>query len=122
MVSQPLQKLVLGNIFISETYFFTTSTFLVSPGKPYSSFEKLFFPFEVEVWIALIIVYGVALILIFALKFSSKLRDFVINRNVKTPIINLIIHTVGGNQTILPRNNFARYILMLFMLFCLVMR
>lgn len=123
MLSEPIQYIAYGDIFISETYFFQTSTFMVPPGRLYTSFEKLFLPFDVEVWLAILFLFFVAFTAIFILSYSRKSwRMFVYGRNNENAVINLLIHFFGGAQKKLPRFNFARYILMIYILFSLVMR
>lgn len=123
MFSAPLQSIVLGEWFISETYFTTSTMFLIPLGRLYSSFEKLFLPFDAETWIAIVAFYSIGLIVIIVIKKSSKkLQNFVFGDKVTTPILNLVIHSFGGVQSILPRFNFSRYILTLFVLFSLIIR
>lgn len=123
MLSEPIQYIAYGNIFISETYFFQTSTFMVPPGRLYTSFEKLFLPFDIEVWIAILVLFFVAFTTIVILRFSRRSwRMFVYGANDGNAVINLLIHFFGGAQKKLPRFNFARYILMIYILFSLVMR
>lgn len=42
--------------------------------------------------------------------------------NVKTPTLNVAIALFGLGQITLPNRNFARFILMLFIMFCLIIR
>lgn len=123
MLSEPIQYIAYGDIFISETYFFQTSTFMVPPGRLYTSFEKLFLPFDIEVWIAISILFFVAFTTIAILRFSRRSwRIFVYGENNGNAVMNLLIHFFGGAQKKLPHFNFARYILMIYILFSLVMR
>lgn len=92
-------------------------------GQPLSSFEKLFRPFQNNVWIFLLITFGSGVIAIAVINCQhSRVKSFIIGDKVKYPYLNMIIVFVGGNQNILPRRNFARSLLMMFMLFCLVQR
>lgn len=52
----------------------------------------------------------------------KNVRNFVFGRNVKTPGMNMLAAVFGLQQIILPTRNFARFILMMFLLFCLVIR
>lgn len=123
MFSAPLQVIARGGTFISETYFTTSSMFMIPPGRLYSSFEKMFLPFDAETWIAIVALYSIGLIVIIVIKNSSKkIQNFVFGDKVTTPILNLLINSFGGVQSVLPRFNFSRYILTLFVLFSLIMR
>lgn len=123
MKSDSLHHISIGDIFVTEIYFETKSTFLVPSGQLYTDFEKLFFPFDKETWISLLATYLIALFVIVFLKYSAqRARDFVFGEQVNDPTLNLFIHFFGGGQTVLPRRNFSRFILVTFMMFCLIMR
>lgn len=80
-------------------------------------------PFNDSVWIWILITFGIALIVIQIVnRLSGEIKDFVFGRRVRTPTLNLLIAVMGGSQTILPRRNFGRYLLMLFLLWSLIFR
>lgn len=69
------------------------------------------------------IVFSTGIITIFIINYKLKnLQNFVYGRNVKSPTMNMLIAVFGLQQTILPTRNFARFILMVFLLFCLINR
>lgn len=117
------------NSFLNKPYY-TTSTFvlkewliLVPPGDTYTGFEKLFLPFSFETWICFIIVTLIALIVICIVKLLPRpIQNFVFGRNVKTPILNLMIAFFGGGQMVLPGRNFARFLLTMYIIFSLIIR
>jgi hypothetical protein len=124
---------VLGNIYLkydrsffmeySYTYFLDTLVFVIPQGKLLTSFQKLIQPFTLTVWIFLTMTLVIGFIVIAILQFKSKTeRDFVIGRNVKSPSLNLIGALFGLSQNLLPKHNFSRSLLMMFILFCLVLR
>lgn len=98
--------------------------FIVPPGRPLSTFEKLLRPFDATVWTYVFIIFaaGFLIILFLDTRCNSKVKDFVYGYKVRSPHMNFLIAIVGGSQRRLPKNNFARFILMTFLLFCLVMR
>jgi hypothetical protein len=53
---------------------------------------------------------------------SEPCYNFIIGRNIKTPFVNLFAIVFGVSLQQLPRRNFARYVLMVFILYCLVLR
>ena len=61
------------------------------------------------------------LVLKMLLMFPSKAYNFVIGRNMKTPMFNMfaIVHGTSLNRT--PKLNFAQYLLMCFVLYSLVL-
>jgi len=97
--------------------------FLIPPGVLYSDAEKLFMPLKLEVWIATVATIFIALLVIQIInQLSKQVQNFVFGRNVTTPSLNIMIAFVGGSQTTLPRRNFARFLLMLFIFFSLIIR
>jgi hypothetical protein len=46
----------------------------------------------------------------------------VFGKNVKSPVMNMAVAIFGLQQTVLPARNFSRFILMMFLIFCLVNR
>ena len=97
--------------------------FVIPPGAELTSIEKFVKPLDKIVWALMIIFIGVAFVVIYLVGKSSKnLQDFIFGTGVRDPYINILVAIVGGSQTIEPRRNFARSLLMMFLIFCLVMR
>lgn len=89
----------------------------------YSSFEKLFLPFDLQTWIWIIITFLASFLTILIVNFTSYvIKAFVFGEDVKTPSLNVASTFFGVSQTILPKRNFARYILVMFILYSLVIR
>lgn len=111
------------HVFVYNTY---EQTLIFSTGEPYSPFEKLIVPLDDEVWIALAITFLTGFMIILFVDVTqlsnSEIRPFIYGAQVKTPAFNMLIAFFGQGQNILPKGNFARYILMLYILFCLVVR
>lgn len=96
---------------------------LYSPTEPYSNYEKMVMPFDKLTWMFLGVTFGMAFIMIFFMNLlPRKLKDIVYGTNVKMPSFNVIGTFFGIGQTKLPDNNFARIILMSFIIFCLIFR
>jgi hypothetical protein len=75
------------------THSFTTVDYIVviSQPSPYTPFEKIFLPFEVEVWYSLIFTLLFAVVVIIALKCLPKyMQHFTFGSKVKTPVLNLL--------------------------------
>ncbi|XP_070502396.1 uncharacterized protein [Chironomus tepperi] len=104
-------------------YYLEILVFVIPRGRPYTPFHKLLRPFHNTVWICTLLVIIACMVVILILAFlPRKFRTFVYGENVKTPFLNVIIAMYGGAQNILPKYNFARSLLMMFLLFCLVLR
>lgn len=107
----------------SELYFSVPFILIVPPGLPFSSFEKLFRPFSLAVWISLLSVFIIAAIVVTVIKFQKiAVRNFVFGSKNMSPYMNILSVFVGGTLSRLPGSNFARYLLAAFLLFSIVKR
>lgn len=107
----------------SEFYYSVPFILIVPPGKPFSPFEKLFRPFKITVWIVLLITFITAALVVTIVKFqSNSTRNFVFGTDNKSPYLNILNVFVGGSLHLLPKRNFARFLLMTFLLFSIVKR
>lgn len=108
---------------VSETFFTYSYGFVIPHGELYTPFEKLLLPFDFDTWIWLLVFMVAGVVTIEVIKRTNKrIESFVFGRDVNTPILNLVTAIFGLGQIVLPRRNFARYLLMMFILFCLIMR
>lgn len=96
---------------------------MIPLGEPLTAFEKLFKPFQNIVWFFLFFTFGSGVIIIAIINCQKRnIRNFIFGAKIRNPYLNMIIVFVGGSQPKLPKKNFARSLLMMFMLFCLVQR
>lgn len=64
-----------------------------------------------------------AVLFMTTLKFLPRsYHNFVIGKSIKNDFLNLLIILIGGSQKKLPSKTFVRILLMLFVMFCLIMR
>lgn len=97
--------------------------FIIPPGRELTTFEQLAYPFTTFVWILTVAVFIAGFLVISIFKFKSKAaQNFVFGVNVGNPYLNMIIGFIGGPLKILPKTNFARFILMMFLMYSMVMR
>lgn len=97
--------------------------FVIPPGSELTSFEKFIKPLDVYTWFLLWVWIGVAFLVVYLVgKGSSMLQDFVFGFGIRSPYMNILIAIFGGSQKKVPRRNFARSLLMMFLIFCLIMR
>jgi len=107
----------------TQFLYYNNWMFLIPLGELYSDAAKLFMPLELEVWIAAIVTILIALLVIQIInRMSQQVQNLVYGRNVTTPTLNIMIAFVGGGQMRLPDKNFARFLLMLFIMFSLIIR
>ncbi|CAG9801202.1 unnamed protein product [Chironomus riparius] len=114
-----LQKdLVMSNVVTNlNVYIFVT------PADKYTPYEKFFLPFDLQTWIFLFITFmSTFLSIIIINNLSKSTQSLVYGQKVYTPFWNVISIFFGISQTKLPNKNFSRFILMLFIYFCLIFR
>lgn len=112
------------NYFDASSFYITDKiVFTVPPGRELTSFELLILPFKSTVWALWCIYFVVGFLVIIVIQSRSKaVQNYVFGSEVKTPLINLFIGFVGGVQSVLPKANFPRFLLMVFLLYSLVIR
>ncbi|XP_053947743.1 uncharacterized protein LOC128856465 [Anastrepha ludens] len=107
-------------------YFLSSFNFIVNSNlAPYSPFKKLFLPFKSDIWILLLIIYIVG----FLLKRTATLlgtatRPFIFGPKHNMPTFNMFSVCLGVAlpQQQVPSRNFARYILMLWLILTMLLR
>lgn len=76
---------------LSPTFTTSDDIFVVSRNLPYTQYEKMFLPFELEVWICLLVTFSIGTIVIFVLKlFKKSTQYFVFGMRVNTPFMNFM--------------------------------
>lgn len=96
---------------------------VIPPGSELSAFEKFIKPLDGMTWTLLIIFVGSGFVVIYLVgKMPPKFQDFIFGAGIRKPYMNILVAIFGGSQQIVPQRNFARSLLMMFLLFCLVMR
>jgi len=97
--------------------------FAIPPGELYSDWELLAFAFDTATWILIGVTFLTAFGVIFIINLTTQtVRDFVFGRRVATPTLNVLAAFYGLSQPVLPRRNFARFLLTLFIIWCLIIR
>lgn len=118
-----LTQLRLKYMSYSESYYAMPLILIIPPGAQLTAFNKLFRPFHNVVWIVLVLTLLLGVLIIFIIKLQSDaIKRFIFGMETAKPYFNMLIALAGGSQTILPSRNFARFLLMIFLLFCLVVR
>lgn len=107
----------------SMVYFSMPIVFAIPPGKKYSGFEKLLRPFDLLVWFSITSTLTIGILVIILMNYKFKgCRSFVFGRRTGNPVVNMLIAIFAQTQRRLPGRNFSRFLLMSFLLFCLVQR
>lgn len=111
--------------------FFDTSTsyasdhlvFIIPPSWPYSSLEKLVYPFTASLWAAIMLCFLFGFLVIFIVNHQSKnVQSFIFGIGVAQPYLNMFAAFIGGSQKKSPTRNFSRFLLMNFLICSLVLR
>lgn len=107
----------------SQEYFIVPMGFIIPYARSFSSFEKLFIPFQLKVWILFTLVIVLAiLVILFVEGRGKRFRRIFIGDQVKHPLMEMLVALFGGSSHVVLRKHSQRYLLMIFLLFCLVMR
>lgn len=110
--------------FDATTQYISDDIIFVIPVRAeLSSVEKLIYPLDRETWILLIICFAIGFFVILIVSFQSDaVQDFVFGENERHPFLNMVNTFLGGNQTRMPTRNFARFILLIFLAFSMIIR
>lgn len=104
-------------------FIFDHVTFFIPPGELLTPLEKIFSPFQLEVWLAISVTLLIGLIAIQLInRCPLKFRNFVFGRNNTTPTLNMASTFLIGAQFKTPGRNFARFFLILFLVWSLIFR
>uniref|UniRef100_A0A182MRQ9 Putative ionotropic receptor ligand binding domain-containing protein n=1 Tax=Anopheles culicifacies TaxID=139723 RepID=A0A182MRQ9_9DIPT len=99
--------------------------FAVPQGRQYSAFEKLFRPFRFDIWAGLGAVLGVVATVVGLLSCGQRARTwrgFIYGPSVQMPLLRALYLLWGGTVVTVPRRNFARSLLVLWLWFTFVLR
>ena len=113
------------NMFMTSSYIYFTSNlvWITPPGRLLTPFEKLFKPFKIIMWVFILVVFVVSYLVIKLIEQQVRsVQVFVFGRSNRTPCLNILNVFFGGSLHRLPVRNFARTLLGLFMIYCLVIR
>lgn len=112
-----------GAFDASKSYIREKIVFIVPPGDEYGPFEQFIQPLSLELWLLVVFVFLLGAATIFVIRRASKqTQNFVFGTRVEHPYLNMFIGFVGGDQKILPKRNFARFLLMAFLMYSLIVR
>lgn len=115
------EKQIYG--FYSTAFDFLVTSIVIPRGKGLDSYAKIIRPFDTEAWMWVAITFAAAFATIFVVKFTNiAIGNFIMGRNTVTPGLNVLRIFFGISQVHCPVQNFARFLMMLFILFCMVIR
>jgi hypothetical protein len=108
---------------LTKLYFDSNFLLAATPSEFYSDYEKLWLPFDDFTWILLLLTFLAAFLVIFVAKYvTNSVKSLIIGREVLTPALNVLQVFFGISQMKLPAASVPRFILMMFIFFCLIFR
>jgi hypothetical protein len=116
-------KFKLRHFHVTTTYTEEVYRVVITPPHSLTSYEKLNMPFDKTTWVLLGLTFSSAFIVIAICNKQPRwIQDIVYGKNVRMPGYNIVSIIFGIGQTKLPKCNFPRLILVLFIWFCLIFR
>lgn len=107
----------------TSAYYSLSLMMMIPRGAPYSALQMLLRPFKPTVWIYFTVFILMTFVAVAAIKRRARNVQFIFfDRNINSPIVGMVVIILGGSQSILPRRNFSRLLMMSFVLFCFVLR
>lgn len=112
-----------NNVRVTNTFVDFKLFFAVTPTPTYTPYERLALPFDKETWILLCITLLSACVTILIINYCFKsIRTSVYGVEVRYPFLNLVQIIFGITLIKVPNTNFPRFIVILFIWFCLIFR
>jgi len=124
-MNENIEEALLSNLMnhFPTSLIYKELYFTIPPADLYTEWEILFMAFDVATWSMISLTLMVAFIAIAIIRFTSQsVRNFVFGENVSTPSLNILAAFFGVSQTVLPKRNFARFLLMAFIMWSLLIR
>lgn len=107
----------------TRAYYSLEMVLMIPFGPPHTPLEKLLRPYEPPVWIAFACFVASTFLAVLIIKLHSrKAQVLFFDRNINSPIMEMLVIIFGGSQHALPRKSISRIFLMSFAMFCLVVR
>lgn len=109
--------------FLTQPFLFEEYRVLIPVGESFSTYDKLISPFDLQTWLLIIFTFLSAFFVIFAVNLTnSDVRNFVFGKNVTSPTLNIAMLFFGLSQVKVPRRNFSRYLVIVFILYSMIIR
>lgn len=113
----------LDELEISAPLLCNDMAFFIPPGEPRAQIEKMFLMFDWEVWVAIALTFAISLVTIQVInRMSIRAQNLVFGSNIRAPTLNLFEIFLCGGQYRVPIGSFARFLLMLFLVWSIIIR
>lgn len=117
-----LQYVRTMHLSATEPFTIEPMVILIPPGEEYGDFEKFGRPFDMIVWIFVVGIFAGIFIFVAIFHAISKIRNQRLFLEIRHPLLDFLAVIFGVTQHRLPFQNVSRFVLMLFILYCLVIR
>ncbi|XP_055910418.1 uncharacterized protein LOC129944779 [Eupeodes corollae] len=108
---------------VSDVYQISPVVFIIRGGRELDPISRLVSPFELDVWIYLTVFLIFGTIMIAFLRYTSlSVQTFVFGEEISCPMTNFFAVFLGYPMNRLPLRNFARFVLLVWLLSSLVLR
>lgn len=113
----------MAKLHLTPPLFFVPHTFVVTRGLAFTPMEKMVLPFDYVTWLLVLSSIAIGYVVIFTMTQSSReAQNFVFGRDIRYPYFNILQIFFGIGLIRVPGRNFARFFMVLFTLYCLVIR
>lgn len=120
IITQFMTNSFRDKFFYSQPYRFLNHYVAVPPGESYTRYEKLFVPFDSDTWTVIVAAFFTAYATIIVLNYlNEKIKHYVSGSKFR-PSVNIVAIIIGTSQITLPKRNFARFLVILFIVYCLI--
>lgn len=124
LFNQVIDQASVHEYHMSTSLYNSYVSLTVPYGAPFTPLEIMFYPFDNYVWFFFIMTFLFAYFVIFVIHLSGHIKTarLIFGEKVQTPALNVFSIFMGNAMSILPNKHFARFLLISFTLFCLIMR
>lgn len=110
-------------LFASQIFMSSDDLMAVPPPENYDAYEKLVLPFDEVTWFWIFVTFSFLFSTIVVLRFAKPaIQDFVFGPKIDTPALNVLAAFFGISQIKTPNRNFARFMLILVIIYSLIIR
>ena len=123
LIVDSLLGIIDEDFHITSTFTENINSFIITPAESYSSYEKILLPFDAATWWMILMTFTSAFtVILFVNCLSKSKQNLLYGTNIKMPALNVARIFFGIAQARTPKETFSRIILLVFILYCLVIR
>lgn len=114
----------LRMIYLSPTKsYYVDKMIVITPSdRLLDSFLKLFYVFDLALWITLLSIFTLAIVSIQVVKMTCPRFNEMFLKELRTPFLSVLVAFVGGSERTTPKKDFPRILFATFLIFFLVVR